>query len=226
MGSFKHATVVSGDALWRMGPMLEGAASQFLRQEVAEWHLLKALRGFWEMGEMKGLLRFSATPESELEAQRVLFSILIDSGAVTRKQVYQFMSRAILAQEDGFIHAVLGIEQLNGHPVFLSTAAGGSAAISARSNLLPKSMLNTTSNKEVYTDGILTGFQTPIATGEEKLAATEEMLGKHGFTIGDCQVIGFSTLDIPLLKASRKPIAAPWADPEVRSLRRVMDTNR
>lgn len=48
--------------------------------------MLKALRGFWEMGEMKGLFRFGATPELELETQEVLFSIFIDSGTVQKSR--------------------------------------------------------------------------------------------------------------------------------------------
>lgn len=214
--------VVDGDnTLWR-GRAAEGIGKAMFVQEIKRVHIPTVLRGLKGKKEVEALVKDLGGVEGEMQGQKRFYQVLIENGLGERTQMLRFAGEYIRTHIVDSVSVIVAAALSSDTPVFLSTASGTSAAQYARVSLFDSSLTDSRSNEEVFSiSGRLTDFRMSITTGENKLHETEVMLAQYGISIGDCEVIGDSALDIPLLKSAKRPLASPYATDEVKAVRGI-----
>ena len=218
-----RATIVDGDnTLWK-GGAIAGIGASLILQELRRLHFSSVINVMAaERGISKVLRKYSGI-EGKLMGQELLYQMLASSGIARRDDLSRFAANYIRNNAVGSVCNIVSAELYKGNPVFLVTASGTSAAMFARSGLFNIPLTDFRSNVELFNGpGVLIGFRSEITSGAEKLDAAEQMLNAYGLRIRDCQVIGDSELDLPLMKASLRPIASPFATERVRELCKII----
>ncbi|MDE1860153.1 MAG: hypothetical protein KGH72_00360 [Candidatus Micrarchaeota archaeon] len=218
-----RAVVVDGDnTLWR-GRVTEGIGKAILMQELRRLHLPTVARGLKGKSEIEEMLAIRNGFEGEMIAQEMLYGLLLANGLGRRDEMYRIAADYIRGRLIGTVFRMVDMQLGLGGMAFLATAAGTSAATFAQMDLFRRELTGSRHNREIFDDsGRLRGFKTAIASGEEKLHATEQMLAGHGLTLRDCRVVGDSGLDRPMLMSAQKAYASPYATDEVKAIKGIV----
>ncbi len=220
-----RAVVVDGDnTLWK-GRVAEGIGKRLLLKELCRGHISTFMRGLKGKAEVDDIVRSYRGELGDRLGQERFYRILIENRVGNYYDMYRFAGRHIMSRRIASVTGIVAQAMDSGMPVFLSTAIGTTAAEFAVEMLfgreLGKELADSVHNAESFRNGRLIGFESTISSGKNKLAATVEMLERHGVKIGDCVVIGDSEIDVPMLRSAGLAMASPYSTDCVRDVPRI-----
>lgn len=211
-----NALVVDGDnTLWR-GRVAEGIGKAYMLRELKRGHLGTVYRGYKGSKEVHEIVERFGGSVGEIQGQKKFYEILMENRLGTADELELIVRNYIVGHEVTSVSGMLARSLSERSPSFLATASGSTATEYAYGYFR---MTGRVSNEEIFDGkGRLVGFRFRIGSGEEKLYHTEKMLDAHGLRMNECDMVGDSEIDIPLLKSAKRAIASPYATDEVRRI--------
>ncbi len=205
------ATIFGDRSLWH-GDMTRSVCINMALGEALHLRLSNAILLAYCANSAMRMLR--TEPESDITAMTLMYEGMIATSAKRIDMFRHYVHHMRRRQSEEVSHIA---EEAKNRTLVASLCGSTLARAAKRTYRLDGCI----SNKDVFTDGVLTGVNMRLLDGEDKLSRVERHLYMHGILIRHCAVVGGSISDIPLMMEADISIAAPHAPYAVKSIASV-----